>query len=125
MADQDQTGTTFNTPRLAPSRDGQVRDRDTLRKAAQAERPGRQLGVFSRRVDERGFSFLRDGRGEEYFAHLTGYDDPADFTGLTAGEGVSFRVRETTKGLRAFDIRRATAQEQEVIHGWAEDRGNR
>ena len=129
MADQEEPSAppTFNTQRLAESRDGKLRDRTSRAAAAGAEteRPGRTLGIYTGPVPGKSFGFIKDADREEYFAHITGFVTAADFEGLPAGTAVSFRVRSTGKGQRALDIRQANAAEQEEIDGWAEDRGNR
>ena len=129
MANDDQNFA--NSPRIAgstrdtgssTSRDGVVRDREPK---VDTIRPGRLLGIYGRRLSDRGFGFIKDATGEEYFAHLTGFVTADEFEGLALGTGVSFKVRETPKGLRAFDIRVADANEQVTIDGWREHVGNR
>lgn len=93
--------------------------------ASTVTRAGRYLGVLGTGQIDRGFRFIRDAEDQEYFAHLSAFQDRRDFDGLADGSGVSFRVSETPKGLRAFDIRPATVIEQAAIDDQEDDRGNR
>ena len=84
-----------------------------------------RLGVFCKKNLDRGFGFIYDGDGEEYFAHISAFAGPRDFVEIAEETGVSFRVSRTPKGLRALYIRPATVAEQVVIDRQEENRGNR
>jgi len=88
--------------------------------------PGRVLGVITRTdTREKGFVFVQDAQGREYFAHRSAFNDPATFEGVVTGDGMNFRAAKGPKGMRAFDINRAVDEELTVIAEWEEDRGNR
>lgn len=97
----------------------------TQQDRSQTYRRGRTLGVIVRtETRDRGYVFIKDGTNVEYFAHKSAFV-AGGFDGVEAGDPVSFRVTETTKGLRAFDIVRATEEERAQINAQEENRGNR
>jgi cold shock CspA family protein len=56
-----------------------------------------------KRVDpERGFGFIEDNRGTEYFFHRTNVED---FDSLRGGETATFEPEEAPKGKRADHVR--------------------
>jgi cold shock protein len=61
----------------------------------------RTTGVVTRLVSDKGFGFIRDGRGLEYFFHRSSCEDWAD---LTQGTAVSFVRAESQKGPRAEQV---------------------
>lgn len=74
---------------------------------------GRRIGIITS-VDslDRGFVFIRDEKNVEYFSHKSGWDAEIDFYDARQGVVVTFRATETTKGMRAWDVRRGSTQEQ-------------
>lgn len=88
--------------------------------------PGRRLGVVSRDATrDRGFLFLKDEAGEEYFAHRSGFVTQAVFDGCVQGDAMSFKAVRRPKGLQAHTIEPATVAERAQTREWAEDLGNR
>ena len=51
----------------------------------------------------------------EYFAHKTGFATEGLFESLEADQLVSFRTSETSKGMRAFDIREVAQAEKDSV----------
>ena len=99
-------------------------ERQTYRELKQTQqpdrvRPGRQLAIIrGTRTREKGFIFARSvglTPREEYFVHVSGVGDERLFESLQEGDGISLRVNVTTKGIRGFDVQRATEIEQGVI----------
>lgn len=90
-------------------------------------RPGRTIGIVVRdNTRAKGYVFIKDGTGQEYFAHKTGFKDQTLFDEIQRYEGVSFRISETSKGLRAFDVREIeTDEERAELEAMEEDYGNR
>jgi cold shock CspA family protein len=87
---------------------------------------GRIIGVVTRdSTREKGFVFLKDAENNEYFAHISAFEDSRDFLTLQRGEGVSFRATSTSKGYRAWEIRRATLAEAVRVDEMEDYRGNR
>jgi CspA family cold shock protein len=90
---------------------------------------GRVIGVIVRLqgTRDRGFGFIRDGGGNEYFLHRTACIPNALFDELQEGEAVSYKVSDTPKGQKAYDLERATLSKGEVeaILSQEEQRGNR
>lgn len=88
--------------------------------------PGRRLGVIARVTSrDRGFVFIRDEAGEEYFAHRSGFLSQAAFDAIDQGQAVTFRAVRKTKGLQAHTVDVAGAEEQAAVAGWSEGIGNR
>lgn len=87
---------------------------------------GRRLGLVARDLTrEKGYVFLRDQTGEEYFAHARGFSPVDFFESVKPGDAVSFKVSDTPKGVRARSVRAATAEEAMAVAEWAEARGNK
>ena len=65
-------------------------------------------GTIARIVGDRGFGFIRDDQGKEYFFHATAVDGGA-FERLREGEQVTFDREGDTrgKGDRAINVRPA------------------
>ena len=61
-------------------------------------------GTIKRVISERGFGFIADGEGKEYFFHRDGLSDSVDFDRLVGGESVSFEVESGPKGPRAIQV---------------------
>jgi cold shock CspA family protein len=60
------------------------------------------IGTVKRVVPERGFGFIEDNRGTEYFFHRTNVED---FDSLRGGETATFEPEEGPKGKRANHVR--------------------
>ena len=87
---------------------------------------GWQLGVVARVSSrERGFLFLRDEQGQEYFAHRSGWLAPELFDVIAQGTAVRFRAVRKPKGLQAHTVGEASAEDAERVRTWADDVGNR
>lgn len=61
-------------------------------------------GTVKRTVPERGFGFISDASGTEYFFHRSNVDN---FDSLRGGESVTFEVEDGPKGPRANQVRLA------------------
>lgn len=62
-------------------------------------------GVVARIIADKGFGFIRDSSGTEYFFHRNSVKG-AVFEALTQGEAVTFDEEDSTKGPRAGNVRR-------------------
>ena len=64
------------------------------------------MGVTIKRlVRDRGFGFIRDYGGQEWFFHRTAVD--GDFDSLAEGQRVNFEEEPSAKGPRAGNVRTA------------------
>ena len=63
-------------------------------------------GTIKRLVRDRGFGFIRDEAGQEWFFHRTAVQD-GSFESLTEGQRVNFDEEPSEKGPRAGNIRSA------------------
>jgi CspA family cold shock protein len=61
-------------------------------------------GTIKRLVRDRGFGFIRDDGGQEWFFHRSSVNG-GSFEELNEGERVSFDEEQSTKGPRAGNIR--------------------
>ena len=61
-------------------------------------------GTIKRIVRDRGFGFLRDELGQDWFFHRSGVTS-TDFDKLTEGQRVSFDEEASPKGPRATNLR--------------------
>jgi CspA family cold shock protein len=61
-------------------------------------------GTIKRLVKDRGFGFIRDDGGQEWFFHRTSVTEGA-FEQLNEGQRVSFDEEPSAKGPRAGNIR--------------------
>jgi CspA family cold shock protein len=61
-------------------------------------------GTIKRVISERGFGFIADEEGKEYFFHRDGLSSTIDFDRLVGGETVSFDVEAGPKGPRAVKV---------------------
>jgi CspA family cold shock protein len=59
-------------------------------------------GTIKRLVHEKGFGFVADGNGQEYFFHQSAC---ASFDTLREGQTVSFETGQGPKGPRAENVR--------------------
>ena len=59
-------------------------------------------GTIKRINAERGFGFIADDRGAEYFFHRSSV---SDFDALRGGESVTFETETSDKGPRAGQVR--------------------
>jgi CspA family cold shock protein len=64
-------------------------------------------GTIKRVISERGFGFIADGEGKEYFFHKDGLSSSLDFDRLVGGESVEFEIEQSPKGPRAGSVRAA------------------
>ena len=60
-----------------------------------------------KKVTEKGFGFIVDTKGQEYFFHQSGVDTSLNFDSLRGGEAVSFDIEQSQKGPRANHVRAA------------------
>jgi cold shock protein len=61
-------------------------------------------GTIKRVISERGFGFIADEEGKEYFFHRDGLSSTVDFDRLVGGESVNFDVEAGPKGPRAVKV---------------------
>ncbi|HEX6140718.1 MAG TPA: cold shock domain-containing protein [Candidatus Limnocylindria bacterium] len=61
-------------------------------------------GTIKRVISDRGFGFIADDAGKEYFFHRDGLAPSVDFDRLTGGERVTFDTQQNPKGLRAVNV---------------------
>jgi CspA family cold shock protein len=61
-------------------------------------------GTIKRLVRDRGFGFIRDDGGQEWFFHRSAVRD-SSFDQLNEGQRVSFEEEPSSKGPRAGDVR--------------------
>lgn len=59
-------------------------------------------GTIKTLASDRGFGFIVDADGKEYFFHRSGSDD---FDSLRSGERVTFEVEASPRGPRAGKVR--------------------
>jgi CspA family cold shock protein len=62
-------------------------------------------GTVKRLVSDRGFGFLTDERGNEFFFHRTGLTDTREFDRMRDGTRVTFEEEQSDKGPRAAAVR--------------------
>lgn len=65
-------------------------------------------GLIKRLVHDRGFGFIRDDGGQEWFFHRSAVTS-GSFEALDEGQRVSFDEEPSAKGPRAGNIRAAAA----------------
>jgi CspA family cold shock protein len=61
-------------------------------------------GTIKRLVRDRGFGFIRDDNGQEWFFHRSSVRE-GSFDQLNEGQRVSFEEEPSAKGPRAGDVR--------------------
>lgn len=64
-------------------------------------------GTIKRVISDRGFGFIADEEGKEYFFHRDGLAPSVDFDRLVGGETVSFEIETNPKGPRAIQVQMA------------------
>ncbi|MCU0506035.1 MAG: cold shock domain-containing protein [Chloroflexi bacterium] len=64
-------------------------------------------GTVKKVVPDRGFGFITDDDGKDYFFHRDGLDATLDFDRLVGGERVEFEIEASPKGPRAGKVRAA------------------
>ena len=62
-----------------------------------------RTGTVVKHLGEKGFGFLRDDAGQEYFFHASSCR-PGGFSELTIGQPVEFDAEKTPKGWRATQV---------------------
>lgn len=62
-------------------------------------------GHVKRIVREKGFGFIRDAGGAEWFFHRSEVQPKGEFDMLNEGDSVSFTPGKSDKGPRATDVR--------------------
>ncbi len=60
-------------------------------------------GTIKRVQRDKGFGFIRDERGQEYFFHRSAVQ--GDFDRLNEGQQVAFEEEQSAKGPRAGNVR--------------------
>ncbi len=65
-----------------------------------------KTGQIVRKVEERGFGFIRPASGPDVFFHMTGLSDGLKFENLQVDDEVTFETEEAEKGPRAINVRR-------------------
>jgi CspA family cold shock protein len=86
--------------------DGQA-ERKLIVVSPGAHAPGRLAmpgGTIKRIVRDRGFGFIRDDGGQEWFFHRSAVDG-SSFDDLTEGQRVKFDEEPSAKGPRAAKVR--------------------
>lgn len=63
-------------------------------------------GTVKRIVGDRGFGFLADEEGKEYFFHLSGLGAGLTIEQLREGDRVTFDVERSDRGPRATNVSR-------------------
>jgi CspA family cold shock protein len=58
--------------------------------------------------DQKGYGFIADESGKEYFVHHSAIEGKG-FKSLQEGESVSFEVEQGTKGLQAVRVKKVDA----------------
>lgn len=61
-------------------------------------------GTVKRKVSDKGFGFIADDRGVEYFFHRNSVESHGGFESLLEGDSVSFDPSESAKGPRAETV---------------------
>ncbi|MDD5194229.1 MAG: cold shock domain-containing protein [Candidatus Omnitrophica bacterium] len=63
-----------------------------------------QAGKIKKLVRERGFGFISDSEGKEFFFHQTGVLE-SKFDALSEGQAVEFEIESSPKGPRAVNVK--------------------
>lgn len=66
-------------------------------------------GTIKKVVSERGFGFVADDDGKEYFFHRSAMAASLDFDRITGGEKVEFDPQSDRRGPRAINVRATPA----------------
>ncbi|MGC8634869.1 MAG: cold-shock protein [Candidatus Limnocylindrales bacterium] len=64
-------------------------------------------GIVRKLIADRGYGFITDDDGKDYFFHRDGVEPPLDFDRLVGGERVTFEIEASPKGPRAVHVRAA------------------
>lgn len=106
-------------------------DESTAAASVPAAQPtGRLVGRVARlsKTRARGFGFILDVEGTEYFLHKANCKPQRIFEALAEGDAVSLHWMPTPKGPSAVDVRLATEQEKawltQALSQKEEHRGN-
>lgn len=62
-------------------------------------------GTIKNTNTDKGFGFIKDAHGNEYFFHRSAVLRPATFDQLRKGDTVEFEDCQSDRGLRAEDVR--------------------
>jgi CspA family cold shock protein len=62
-------------------------------------------GTIKRLVKDRGFGFIRDAAGDEFFFHRSACKGTVRFDNLSEGQRVEYEVETGAKGPRAENLR--------------------
>jgi len=66
---------------------------------------GRIAGVVIRRIDKKGFAFIKTGDGREFFVHVRDCVGETTWGRIEEGSQVTFVPTTTAKGLRASFVK--------------------
>lgn len=58
-------------------------------------------GILVRKLQEKGFGFIKNEQGNEYFLHYSECVRPTRFDDLVEGDTIEFEPKDSPKGLRA------------------------
>ena len=61
-------------------------------------------GTIKKIVADRGFGFITDEEGKDYFFHRDSLVAPLNFDSLVGGEAVTFEIQDGPKGPRAIQV---------------------
>jgi len=61
-------------------------------------------GTVKKIVADRGFGFIADAEGKDYFFHRDSLVPPLNFASLVGGEAVTFEIQDDPKGKRAVQV---------------------
>ena len=64
----------------------------------------RMQGTIIRKVADRGFCFIQDAEGQDYFCHMSAIEGDG-FAQAAQGQAVEFTATHPVKGPRAEDVR--------------------
>ena len=69
----------------------------------------------------KGYGYVTDENGNDYFAHFSGIKEGRTYTGLKDGDEISFEVVEGKKGMQASEIKLTTPVKPYVKRNPAND----
>jgi CspA family cold shock protein len=92
-----------NAPENAELVHGTKLDNPTLGKRTEPKETRMSSGTIKRLVRDRGFGFIRDDGGQEWFFHRSAVQ--GSFDQLNEGQRVSFDEEPSAKGPRAGNVR--------------------
>lgn len=70
----------------------------------QVQLEGRAAGFIKRLAKDKGFGFIRDEAGKEFFFHRSSLTPGTDFDSLAEGNRVTYVPGRSEKGPRAQDV---------------------